>query len=114
MSALYEQDETAFRLQAKAGAADGEGGITETMADDANVPAFMATVTIISEIMKSTAAKESGADEYKITTTATLARFDIIKRVSDGAYFEIKSDPKIPPSGSELPIKRYKAERWKQ
>lgn len=94
---------------------DGEGGFITSYKEGAKLEA---AIVLDQSLAARVAEKEGVKNLYTITTrkTVTLEFHDVIKRLSDGAYFRITSDgtDKSSPNiqNSLLDIRQVTAERW--
>ena len=110
VSELFVRMMVDCNVQTKTTAPDGAGGQGPAYADG---KAIKAAVVKVQSAAVYAASKETGKDLYTITTEESIPRFSVVKRVSDGALFEIKSSPddSKPPAEASFTFYQYQAER---
>lgn len=113
MSLLEEAFEP-FVFVSKTFVPDGEGGMISTWTDGTDE--FPATADFASSSLGKIADKLTERVNCTITTrkSISLEPMDVIKRLSDGQYFRIRSDGKNKktPASASLDMRQSDAELW--
>lgn len=102
-----------FAFMNKARVPDGEGGYSVKWTEGAE---FNAAMPLDTSLAARVAEAEGVTNVYTITVSKDiqLEFHDVIKRLSDGAYFRITSDgtDKKTPASATLNMRQASAERW--
>lgn len=110
---LIDNYKEEFVFMNKTKVSDGEGGFIVDWTEGAS---FEAVLTLDSSLAARVAEAEGVKNLYTVTVEQNIALefHDVIKRVSDGAYFRITSDgsDKHTPSAATLNMRQASAEKW--